>query len=66
MAESAKIAKVIRAHYHSWQEFAEQYIEGVGMESGVADKKPMFVEIYNKISALPDSPYSVDWNTPIQ
>lgn len=64
MAESAKVAKVIRQHYHSWKEFAEQYIEGVGMESGVADQKENFVKIYERISALPDGPYTVDWDTP--
>lgn len=65
MAESAKIAKVIRVHYHSWEEFAANYINGVGMESGVADKKSQFEEIYHRLSALPDGPYSVDWETPI-
>lgn len=65
MSESAKVAKVIRAHYHSWQEFAQAYIEGVGLESGIADKQPEFTRIYNRISALPDGPYTVAWETPI-
>lgn len=65
MAQSGKIAKVIRAHYHSWDEFATNYINGVGEEGGVADKKAQFEEIYRRLSALPDGPYSVDWETPI-
>lgn len=63
---SAKIADVIRTHYHSWQDFAQKYIEGVALESGIADKQPEFADIYSRLSALPDGPYSVDWNTPIQ
>ena len=65
MSASAKVAKVIRAHYHSWQEFTQAYIEGVGLESGIADKQPEFTEIYNRLCAQPDSPYSVAWETPI-
>ncbi|MCM1186787.1 MAG: DUF1266 domain-containing protein [Lachnoclostridium sp.] len=65
MSESSKIAKVIRAKYHSWEEFTAQYIEGVGMESGIADKKDEFTEIYKRISALPDGPYTVAWETPM-
>lgn len=65
MSASAKIAKVIRAHYHSWEEFAQAYIEGVGLESGIAEKQPEFTEIYKRLCAMPDSPYSVAWETPI-
>lgn len=65
MAETKKIAEVIRLHYHSWEEFAAGYIQGVGLESGVADKKPQFEEIYGRLSAMPDGPYSVAWETPI-
>ena len=65
MSASAKVAKVIRAHYHSWQEFTQAYIEGVGLESGIAEKQPEFTEIYKRLCAMPDSPYSVAWETPI-
>ena len=64
MRESAKVAAAIRAHFHSWDEFAEHYIEGVGMELGSADKQNEVREIYKRLVSLPDSPYSVDWNTP--
>lgn len=65
MSESVKIAQIIRSHYHSWNEFTEQYIEGVGLESGIADKKPQFTEICSKLMAMPEGPYSVDWETAI-
>lgn len=65
MQESSKIAKVIKQHYHSWEEFAKSYIEGAGMELGDEGKKAQFTEIYNRISVLPDGPYSVDWNTEV-
>lgn len=65
LAESAKVAKVIRSRYHSWEEFVTAYIQGVGLESGIADKKPQFEEIYKRISSMPDSPYSVAWETPL-
>lgn len=66
MAESAKVAKAIRAHYNSWQEYAQQYITGVGMESGVADKQEKFREIYERLVAIPNGPYTVKWDTPLQ
>lgn len=66
MSASAKVAKVIRAHYHSWEEFARAYIVGVGVGSNVTEKQSQFTEIYNRISALPDGPYSVAWETPLE
>lgn len=63
ITESAKVAKVMRAHFNSWEEFAKQYIVGVGLESNVKDKQPEFEEIYNRLAALPDGPYSVEWDT---
>lgn len=66
MAETAKVAKVIRASYHSWEEFAAAYIRGVGMESGVDDKVSEFEAIYKRLSAMPDGPYTVAWETPVE
>lgn len=66
MAVSVKVAEVIRARYHSWNEFAQAYIEGVGLESGVAEKQPEFYRIYDRLSGLPDGPYSVAWETPVR
>lgn len=65
MAETAKAAKVIRAAYHSWEEFATAYIKGVGMESGIADKVAEFETIYQRLSAMPDGPFAVAWETPV-
>lgn len=64
MAEASRVAKVIRENFHSWEEFAQHYIEGVGMELGSADKQNEVRQIYQRLVSLPDSPYSVDWNTP--
>lgn len=65
LAETAKIAKVIRARYHSWEEFATSYIQGVGLESGVTEKVPEFEANYKRLAAMPDGPYTVAWETPI-
>lgn len=64
MAQAAKVAELIRGRYHSWEEFAKDYIEGVGIELGSADKQNEVRQIYQRLVSLPDSPYSVDWNTP--
>lgn len=56
---------VIRAHYHSWEEYARAYIQGVGLESGVADKVAEFEENYKRLAAMQDGPYTVDWETPL-
>ena len=65
MTEEAKVANTIRAHYHSWEEYAAAYIQGVGLESGVADKVAEFEENYKRLAAIPDGPYTVAWETPI-
>ena len=65
MTETAKVANVIRKHYHSWEEYAKAYIQGVGLESGVADKVSEFEEKYKRLVSMPDGPYTVDWETPI-
>lgn len=46
-------------------EYAQAYIQGVGMESGVADKVVEFEENYKRLVSMPDGPYTVDWETPI-
>ncbi|MDE5748161.1 MAG: DUF1266 domain-containing protein [Acetatifactor sp.] len=65
LTETAKVAKVIQDNYHSWEEFATAYIRGVGMESGIADKVSEFESIYRRLSAMPDGPYAVAWETPV-
>lgn len=65
MAETANVAKVIRATYHSWDEFAMAYIKGISLESGIADKVAEFQTIYKRLSAMPDCPYAVAWETPL-
>lgn len=65
MAETAKVAQVIQNQYHSWEEYAKAYIQGVGLEGGIADKVSEFEAIYQRISAMPDGPYTVAWETAI-
>lgn len=62
MEQALKAARLIRKRYSSWQEFAECYIEGMVAGSNVPERKGEFEKIYARISALPDGPYSVDWN----
>lgn len=66
MAETAKVADVIRARYHSWEEYARAYIQGVGLESGVADKVAEFEENYRRLAAMQGGPYTVDWETSLR
>lgn len=65
MAEEAKVAELIRAHYNSWDEFVQNYIEQAdkGMNGGSSDHREELRQIYARLRALPDSPYSIDWNT---
>lgn len=65
MAEETKVAELIRAHYNSWDEFIQDYIEQAdkGMTGGTSDHRETFRKIYARLRALPDSPYSIDWNT---
>lgn len=65
MSISAGVARAIRSRYHSWQEYTQAYIEGVGLESGIADKKPEFAKICDRLMAQADSPYAVAWDTPV-
>ncbi len=59
---SRDIARMIQKDYHSWKEFCEGYIEGTRHESGIAKDTEQFVKIYEALAALPDGPFSTDWN----
>lgn len=53
------------AAYALWSKYAAAYIQGAGLESGVADKVSESEENYKRLAAMPDGPYTVAWETPI-
>lgn len=65
LQQAARIATVIREHYHSWDEYVQQYIIGLGTGSNVSEKQEEFRKNYERLRAMPKGPYSVDWNTVI-
>lgn len=60
---SKEIGRTIQKHYSSWDNFCQSYIEGTKLESGIASDTAQFIEIYERLKSLPDSPYQIDWNT---
>lgn len=52
----------LQQNYHSWEEFCNSYIEGTKLESGVAGNTQEFIDCYQKLSAMNNGPYEVDWN----
>lgn len=52
----------LQQKYHSWEELCSSYIEGTKLESGVAHNTQEFIDCYQKLSAMSNGPYKLDWN----
>lgn len=52
------IAESMQKRFGSWDEFAESYLEGYSQWSGGDSRRGY----YDKLKAMQDSPYAVDWN----
>lgn len=58
--QALEVAKEIQENFSSWDEFAEDYLEGYEERSG--DTSGERREIYENLKASQWNPYEIDWN----
>lgn len=68
--ESMRLAKEaaerIQESYSSWEEYGAAYVEGAKLELGYEpgdSREKQLDDIWARLSAMPDGPYTVAWNT---
>ncbi len=59
---STQAGQKLQQRYHSWEEYCTGYIEGTRLEPGVAADTQEFMDSYQKLAALSDGPYQINWN----
>lgn len=61
-------AKKIQESYNSWEEYGAAYVEGAKLELGYNEgdsREKQLDDIFARLSAMADGPYTVAWNTTI-